>query len=133
MSTPSCVEQQECPSQQNRRQANREFGSFELIYSGMDACQILIGDGVMTDLSRNGIGIQGEHMLRVGMEFSLFVALPDDADPLCIIDARVVWAAGNRFGVEIPGLSTAAYARLKENLRNSVRLGCAVSADTITV
>jgi hypothetical protein len=43
---------------------------------------------------------------------TLFVYLPDGQDPLFVLEARVAWSAGHRFGVEI----------LKMNLRERNRL-----------
>jgi hypothetical protein len=46
------------------------------------------------------------------MELTIFLYLPDGQDPLFVMEARVAWTAGRRFGVKI----------LKMNLRERNRL-----------
>jgi hypothetical protein len=61
---------------------------------------MLMGDGIVTNLSANGIGIRGNRSVQPGMELALFVDLPGMGEPLCIAQSRVSWIAGRRFGVE---------------------------------
>ena len=72
-----------------------------LLYSGMDSGQMLMGDGVVTNLSSSGIGIRGNRSVTPGMEVALFVDLPGVEEPLCIAQSRVSWVEGRRFGVEL--------------------------------
>ena len=62
---------------------------FSLLYSGMHSGQILMSDGVVTNLSSNGIGIRGNRLVKPGMELALFVDLPGVEEPLCIAQSRV--------------------------------------------
>ena len=91
----------EFPGQSDRRHGSRTPAIFSLFYSCMDAGQMLIGDGIVTNLSPGGIGIRGNRSVTPGMEMALFVDLPGVEEPLCIAQSRVSWVAGRRFGVEL--------------------------------
>ena len=97
----------------NRRQDPRPPVEFGLMYSAQDRSgEILMGDGMVTDLSHHGLGIRGNISVAPGMELTIFLYLPDGQDPLFVMEARVAWTSGRRFGVEI----------LKMNLRERNRL-----------
>ena len=97
----------------NRRQAPRPPVQFGLMYSAQDSSgEIIMGDGMVTDLSHRGLGIRGNAPVAPGMELTIFLYLPDGKDPLFVMEARVAWTSGRRFGVEI----------LKMNLREQNRL-----------
>jgi len=83
------------------------------MYSAQDPSgEILMGDGMVTDLSHTGLGIRGNVLVTPEMELTIFLYLPDGQDPLFVMEARVAWTSGRRFGVEI----------LKMNLRERNRL-----------
>jgi hypothetical protein len=83
------------------------------MYSAQDRSgEVLMGDGMVTDLSPTGLGIRGNASVRLGMELTIFLYLPDGQDPLFVMEAKVAWNSGRRFGVEI----------LKMNLRERNRL-----------
>ncbi len=63
----------ELPGQSDRWHSSRIPTLFSLLYSGMDPGQMLIGDGIVTDLSPDGIGIRGNRLVKPGMELALFV------------------------------------------------------------
>lgn len=88
-----------------RRHGNRTPALFSLLYSGMNTGQMLIGDGVVTNLSRGGIGIRGNRSVIPGMDMALFVDLPGVEEPLCIAQSQVCWVAGFRFGVALGPLT----------------------------
>ena len=97
----------------NRRQTPRPPVEFGLMYSAQDRSgEIIMGDGMVTDLSHHGLGIRGNTPVGLAMELTIFLYLPDGKDPLFVMDARVAWTSGRRFGVEI----------LKMNLRERNRL-----------
>jgi PilZ domain-containing protein len=85
----------------NQRLTERVPAQFSLMYSGMHDGQMLIGNGIVTNLSEVGIGIRGNHIVKLGMELSLFIDLPGIEEPLCIAQSRVSWVSGRRFGVEM--------------------------------
>jgi hypothetical protein len=87
--------------QSDRRHGSRTPAIFSLFYSCMDAGQMLIGDGIVINLSPGGIGIRGNRSVTPGMEMALFVDLPGVEEPLRIAQSRVSWVAGRRFGVEL--------------------------------
>jgi hypothetical protein len=87
--------------QSDRRHGSRTPTLFSLLYSGMDSGQILMGEGVTTNLSPSGIGIRGDRLVKPGMELALFVDLPGVEEPLCLAQSRVSWVEGRRFGVEL--------------------------------
>lgn len=91
----------ECPGQSDRRHRSRTPTIFTLLYSGMDSGQMLIADGVVTNLSPNGIGIRGNRSVTPGMELALFVDIPGGEEPICVVQSRVSWVEGRRFGVEL--------------------------------
>jgi len=91
----------EFPGQSDRRHGNRTLAVFSLLYSGMDNGQLLIGDGIVANLSPGGVGIHGNRLVTPGMRIALFVNLPGMEEPLCIAQSRVSWVAGRRFGVEL--------------------------------
>jgi hypothetical protein len=97
----------------NRRQDPRPSVEFGLMYSAQDPSgEILMGDGMVTDLSPMGLGIRGNAPVTPGIDLTIFLYLPDGQDPLFVMEARVAWTSGRRFGVEI----------LKMNLRERNRL-----------
>ena len=71
-----------------------------------------MGDGMVTDLSPTGLGIRGNTPVTPGTELTIFIYIPDGQDPLFVMETRVAWTSGRRFGVEI----------LKMNLRERNRL-----------
>ena len=91
----------EFPSQSDRRHDSRTPALFSLLYSSMDDGQILIGDGIVTNLSPGGIGIRGNRSVTPGMRVALFVDLLGMPEPTCMAHSRVSWVAGHRFGVEL--------------------------------
>jgi len=97
----------------NRRQHSRPPVEFGLMYSAQDRSgEVLMGDGTVTDLSPTGLGIRGNASVSLGMELTIFLYLPDGQDPLFVMETKVAWTSGRRFGVEI----------LKMNLRERNRL-----------
>lgn len=85
----------------NRRRTERVPSQFSLMYSGMHHGQMLIGNGVVRNVSEAGIGILGNHPVHLGMDLSLFIDLPGVEEPICIAESRVSWVSGRRFGVEM--------------------------------
>ncbi len=105
-------------AQQNRRRIVRVPAQFGLMYSGMDSGQMLIGDGMVTNLSEGGIGICGNRLVKPGMDLALFVDLPGSEDPVCISEGRVSWVAGRRFGVQLVTVKLDAHNQLRFFLWN---------------
>lgn len=85
-----------------------------LTFSGMDAKEMLIETGIMTDLCQDGISIHAQRSLKPGMELALLINYPDSDDHMCIPEARVAWANGNRFGVSIGTMTPGDRERLQQ-------------------
>ena len=96
----------EYPGQSDRRHKSRTPTIFTLLYSGMDSGQMLIADGVVTNLSANGIGIRGNRSVTLGMELALFVDIPGVEEPLCVAQSRVSWVEGRQFGVALGAMKS---------------------------
>jgi hypothetical protein len=100
-----------------RRRIARVPVSFNLMYSGIIRDNVLIGDGTVVDLSKNGLGIRGNYPVRVGMELTMFLYLPDGNDPLFVLEANVAWTSGHLFGVEFKKMCLREGNRLHAFLR----------------
>lgn len=105
------------PGPIEHRRIDRTPVSLRLMYSGIGTNGVLIGDGTVTDLSRHGLGIHGNHPVKVGSELTIFLYFPDGNDPLFVLEANVAWSAGNRFGVEFKPLDLREENRLMAFLR----------------
>lgn len=98
----------------NRRQDSRAPMEFGLMYSAQDRSgEVLMGDGTVTDLSHQGLGIRGNAAVTPGMELTIFLYLPDGKDPLFVMETRVAWTSGRRFGVEILNMGLRERNRLR--------------------
>jgi hypothetical protein len=100
-----------------RRRIPRTPVSFGLMYSGLTKDDVLMGDGAVIDLSEGGLGIRGNQPVKVGMELTMFLYLPDGNDPLFVLETSVAWTAGSLFGVTFKKLSLREGNRLRSFLR----------------
>lgn len=101
----------------NRRQAPRTAVAFGVMYSAQDRSgEILMGDGTITDVSYTGLGIRGNTPVTLGMELTVFLYLPDGREPLFVMETRVDWTSGRRFGVEILTMNLEERNRLRSFL-----------------
>lgn len=82
------------------RRSERVDVNCHLTYSGIAGDTLIIGEGTAIDLSKEGVGISGNQAVEPGMILTLCLALPDGEGPLMIDEVRVMWAKGDRFGVE---------------------------------
>lgn len=105
----------------NRRQDPRPQVEFRLMYSAQDRSgEVLLGDGMVTDLSPTGLGIRGNTSVTPGMELTIFLYLPDGQDPLFVMETRVAWTSGYRFGAEILKMNLRERNRLRSFLRSNL-------------
>ncbi|MGH7180695.1 MAG: PilZ domain-containing protein [Nitrospiraceae bacterium] len=103
----------------NRRRTPRPPVEFGLMYSAQNGSgEVLMGDGMVTDLSPTGLGIRGNTSVRPGMELMIFLYLPGQ-DPLFVMETRVAWTSGRRFGVEILRMNLREHNRLRYFLRSN--------------
>lgn len=82
------------------RRSERVTVSCHLTYSALTEEMLIVGEGTAIDISKEGVGIEGNQPVELGMRLTLCLALPDDGKPLLIDEVRVVWVKGTRFGVE---------------------------------
>ncbi|TKB90211.1 MAG: PilZ domain-containing protein [Nitrospira sp.] len=102
----------------NRRHDSRPSVEFGLMYSAQEPTgEVFMGDGMVTDLSPTGLGIRGNTFVSPGEELTIFLYLPDGQDPLFVMEAKVAWASGHRFGVEILKMNLREHNRLRYFLR----------------
>lgn len=105
----------------NRRQHSRIPVEFGLMYSAQHRSgDVLMGDGMVTDLSHHGLGLRGSIPVSLGMELTMFLYLPDGKDPLFVMDTKVTWTSGHRFGVEILTMGLREGTRLRHFLCSSL-------------
>ena len=105
----------------NRRHDPRPSVEFGLMYSAQEPTgEVLMGDGMVTDLSPTGLGIRGNASVSQGTELTIFLYLPDGQDPLFVMEAKVAWVSGHRFGVEILKMNLRERNRLRYFLRANV-------------
>ncbi len=58
------------------------------------------GEGVVSNLSREGCTIEAECPLHVGVNVALSILMPDRYSPMLVDVAAVRWTSGQRFGME---------------------------------
>ena len=100
-----------------RREVARIPVAFGLTYSGISSHGSHMADGTAVDLSRDGLSFRGNYPVRVGMELSMLLYIPDGADPLFILEAHVAWLSNNIVGVEFTRLNLREGNRLLSFLR----------------
>lgn len=88
-------------AESNRRLTERVPTHVSVMYSGMRRGRMLMGYGVVTNLSDRGVGIRGTQLVEKGMEVTMFIDVTDVEEPLCIAQCRVSWVSGRRFGVNM--------------------------------
>ncbi len=82
------------------RRSERVTVCCHLTYSGFTEDTLIVGEGTAVDLSKEGVGIEGNQPVAPGMRLTLCLALPDTEGPLLIDEVCVKWVKGSRFGVE---------------------------------
>lgn len=82
------------------RRSERVTVCCHLTYSGCTKNTLIVGEGTAVDLSKEGVGIEGNQPVEPGMRLTLCLALPDTEGPLLIDEVCVKWVKGSRFGVE---------------------------------
>ncbi|BCA55805.1 hypothetical protein W02_29450 [Nitrospira sp. KM1] len=102
----------------NRRLTERVPTEVALMYSGMAAGDMLIGDGLVTDMSDRGIGIRGNRLVNPNMNLSLYIDLPGADEPVCIAQTKVAWVSGRQFGVEMISWDLEAQNQLRFHVWN---------------
>ena len=90
------------------------MNQLSLTFSGMDAKDMLIETGVVTDLCQDGIGIHAQRTLTPGIALALLIGCPDSDDYMCIPEARVAWVSGDHFGVSTRAMTPEDREKLRQ-------------------
>ena len=58
-----------------------------------------VGDGVALDLSESGCKLCSAQVLPIGSFWNLYLTIPETSRLVLISEVRVIWAAGNEYGI----------------------------------
>ena len=84
----------------------------------------IMAKGLGIDVSREGLRIESQEPVHIGMRLALVLYLSDDQEPVMIEDATVQWAIGTHFGVKFVKWSTNAEARLNNFFWTGIQEKC---------
>jgi PilZ domain-containing protein/regulatory Fis family protein len=84
----------------------------------------IISKGLVIDVSREGLRIESQDPVHIGMRLALVLYLSNDQEPVMIEDATVQWAIGTHFGVKFVKWSTNAEARLNNFFWTGIQEKC---------
>lgn len=84
----------------------------------------IMAKGLVIDVSREGLRIESQDPVHIGMRLALVLYLSDDKEPVMIEDATVQWAIGTHFGVKFVKWSTNAKARLNNFFWTGIQEEC---------
>lgn len=80
-------------------------------------------EGVVTNLSRSGMRMLGDHALKAGTDLCVRFQLEEDQPPIEITRATVRWVREYEFGLRIDDQTAAAAGRIAEVLNRQARTG----------
>ena len=80
-----------------------------------------VGKGLVTNLSRSGLRIQGEHAVEPGLSLALRLTLSADGPTIEVERATVRWVDGYDFGIEFDHLSPLAAAHIFKVVNQKIR------------
>ncbi len=80
-----------------------------------------VGKGVVTNLSRSGMRIQGEHAVEPGLCLALRLSLDEDGPTIEVELATVRWVDGCDFGVDFIHVSPIAAKHIADALNRQIR------------
>jgi|GEM_PF-761850 len=92
----------------------------------------IIGKGLAIDVSREGLRIESQDPVHIGMRLALVLYLSNEQEPVMIEDATVQWAIGSHFGVKFVKWSTNAEARLNNFFLTGIQEKCDSLLDLMT-
>ncbi|HEX9137301.1 MAG TPA: PilZ domain-containing protein [Nitrospirota bacterium] len=81
----------------------------------------LVGKGVVTNLSRTGMRVLGDHAMRPGMDLTVRLTVEEDKPPLEIERVIVQWVKEAEFGLRIVRISPSAATRITHLLAFQAR------------
>ncbi len=80
-----------------------------------------VGKGIVTNLSRSGVRIQGEHAVEPGLNLALRLTLSDVGPTIEVEQATVRWVDGYDFGLDFVKLSPSATKHISDALSQQIR------------
>ena len=96
----------------DRRAAQRVPVQIMARFSATDSFQH-VGDGVALDLSESGCKLRSAQVLPIGSFWDLYLTVPETSRPVLISEIRVIWAAGNEYGIEFLRVTARERTRLR--------------------
>ena len=84
----------------------------------------IVGKGLVIDVSREGLRIESQDPVHIGMRLALVLYLSNEQEPVMIEDATVQWAIGTHFGVKFVKWSTNAEAKLNNFFLTGIQEKC---------
>jgi DNA-binding NtrC family response regulator len=84
----------------------------------------IMAKGLVIDVSREGLRIESQDPVHIGMRLALVLYLSNDKEPVMIEDATVQWAIGTHFGVKFVKWSTNAEAGLNHFFWTGIQEKC---------
>ena len=99
----------------DRRAAQRVPVQIMVRFSATDSFQH-VGDGVALDLSESGCKLCSAQVLPIGSFWDLYLTIPETSRPVLISEVRVVWVAGNEYGIEFLRVTARERTRLRHFL-----------------
>jgi hypothetical protein len=94
------------------RAAQRDPVQIMVRFSGTDIFHH-VGDGVALDLSESGCQLRSAQVLPIGSFWDLYLTVPETSRPVLISEVRVIWAAGNEYGIEFLRVTAQERTRLR--------------------
>ncbi|MGH7215933.1 MAG: PilZ domain-containing protein [Nitrospiraceae bacterium] len=80
-----------------------------------------VGKGIVTNLSRSGMRVQGDHAVEPGLDLALRVTFAADVPPIEIKRATVRWVDGYDFGLDLVLVSPFAAKHITDVLSQQIR------------
>lgn len=96
----------------DRRAAQRIPVQVMVRFSATDSF-LHVGDGVAIDLSESGCKLCSAQVLPIGSFWDLYLTIHETSRPVLISEVRVIWAAGQEYGIEFLRVTARERTRLR--------------------
>lgn len=116
------VKSQKAHSLLDRRYAERVPMWRRIRYSSQVGARVVIGEGILKDLSKTGCKILGAAPTPLGSSLTLLLDLADGQAPMRVTDAIVSCIARDSYAVKFPKLSSEERKRLQEVIWKNISL-----------
>jgi hypothetical protein len=80
-----------------------------------------VGKGIVTNLSRSGMRVQGDHAVEPGLDLGLRLTLEDNGTTIEIERATVRWVDGYDFGLDLVRFSPDVAMRIARLVNQQIR------------